>query len=55
MALLSLAVALWIAAYLGTSRLTDPLARWLALGAVAIFAGLAIYQLYRRVTRGREA
>ena len=55
MALLSLAVAVWALAYLGTSRLSDPVARGLTLSAVAIFGGLAVYQLYRLVTRGRAA
>src|SRR5438105_598170 len=55
MALLSLVVAAWIVVYLAGAHLSDPFARGIALLAVAIFAGLAAYQLYRVVTKGREA
>lgn len=55
MALVSVVVAAWIAVYLGTSRLTDPVARGIAVASIAIFVALAGYQFYRRAAHGRES
>jgi Zn-dependent protease with chaperone function len=55
MGIVSLAIAVFVVAYLAAHRSLDPIATFMALTAAAVALGFAVYVLVRRVLRGREA
>ena len=55
MGIVSLAIGVFVVAYLAGHRALDPAATWMAAAAGAVAFGFGVYVLVRRMLRGREA
>ena len=55
MGIVSLAIGVFVVAYLAGHRALDPTASWMALAAAIVAFGFGVYVLVRRLLRGREA